>query len=92
METRIQKYKNYRAELIKQGAITVDMNDKPRTTTTALPLKEVMEEAGEEDPRNNYYRKLQRIRIIQISLLSLILISAIIGLIFFGIFAFNGGK
>lgn len=88
METRIQKYKNYRAELIKEGAVTFKKDDTPMTTT-ALPLKEVMAEASTNNALDAYYKKERRHRIIQLVLISALLIAIIIGLIIFGIYAWG---
>ena len=89
METRIQRHKNYRAELIKEGS-NVSIKEKPLTTTTALPIKEVIDMVEDDKKTRAYYSRQRNERIIKFSLLVLLLVVVIVGIIMFGIYAFGG--
>ena len=88
METRIQRHKNYRAELIKEG-IEVSMKEKPMTTTTALPIKEVIDMVDEDSKTAQIVKKQRRLKILKFTLLVLLLVGCVVGLIFFGIYAWR---
>ena len=89
METRIQRHKNYRAELIKQGSEKA-ISEKPRNTTTALPINDVMDVIHENESHNSFYKQQKRLRIIEFSLIVCILIAVVVGVIIFGLYAFRG--
>ena len=90
METRIQKHSNYRAELIKEGATTVDVNLKPASTTKTLPIQKVMDGLDEANKANeNYYKKQRHVRIMQYIIIVLIAVAVIVGVIMFGVYAFR---
>ena len=89
METRIQRHKNYRAELIKEGS-NVQIKEKPLTTTTALPIKEVIDMVEDDAKTRAYYKRQRNERVIKYILLILLLIAVIVGIIMFGIYAFGG--
>ena len=90
METRIQRHKKYRAELIKEGS-DVAMKEKPlMTTTTALPIKEVMDMVEDDKKNLSYYKKQRNMKVAKFVLLILLLIACIVGIIMFGIYAFGG--
>ena len=88
METRIQRHKNYRAELIKEG-IEVSMKEKPMTTTTALPIKEVIDMVDEDSKTAQIVKKQRRLKILKFTLLVLLLVGCVVGLILFGIYAWR---
>lgn len=88
METRIQRHKNYRAELIKEGSNVV-IKEKPMTTTTALPIKEVIDMVEDDKRTLAYYKRQRTEKIVKFILLILLLIACIVGLIMFGVYAFR---
>ena len=88
METRIQRHKNYRAELIKEGSNVV-IKEKPMTTTTALPIKEVIDMVEDDKRTLAYYKRQRTEKIVKYILLILLLIACIVGLIMFGVYAFR---
>ena len=90
METRIQRHKNYRAELIKEGS-NLEYKEKP-TTTTALPIKEVITMVDEDEKTLRFYKRQRNEKVIKYVLLVLLLIATIVGLILFYIYAFGGNK
>ena len=88
METRIQKYKNYRAALVKEGSATLKEDNTPKTTT-ALPLNEVMASSEVANTTDLYYKKQQRFRVIQFAATVLLFIAIVVALIIFGIYAWR---
>ena len=89
METRIQRHKNYRAELIKEGS-DVAIKEKPMNTTTALPIKEVITSMEDDDKALKFYKRKRNEKVLKYVLLVLFLIVCIVGLIIFGIYVFRG--
>ena len=89
METRIQRHKKYRAELIKEGS-DVAIKEKPMMTTTALPIKEVIDMVEDDKKNLAYYKRQRNERILKFVLLGLLLVACIVGIIMFGIYAFGG--
>lgn len=90
METRIQRHRKYRAELIKEGSNS-SIKEKPMmNTTTALPIKDVIDTTLEEEASRAFYKKKHTEKIIQFVLLVLLVVSLIVGIIVFGIYAFRG--
>ena len=90
METRIQRHKNYRAELIKEGS-EVSLKEKPLMTTTTLPIKDVIDMV--EDEKNlSYFKKKRNEKILWYILLVFVLVACVVGVIMFGIYAFGGNK
>ena len=89
METRIQRHKKYRAELIKEGS-SVTIKEKPMMTTTALPIKEVIDMVDDDKKNEAFYKRQRNERVAKFVLLILVLIACIVGLILFGIYAFGG--
>ena len=89
METRIQRHKKYRAELIKEGS-SVTIKEKPMMTTTALPIKEVIDMVDDDKKNEAFYKRQRNERVLKFVLLILLLIACIVGLILFGIYAFGG--
>lgn len=91
METRIQRHKNYRAELIKEGSNVV-IKEKPMNTTTALPIKEVISMVEDDKKTLAYYKRKRNEKVAWYILLVLLLIACVVGLIMFGVYAFRGNK
>ena len=89
METRIQRHKKYRAELIKEGS-EVTLKEKPLMTTTTLPIKDVIDTVEEDKNLTAYYKRKRNEKVIKYVLLVLLLIASVTGLIFLGILAFGG--
>ena len=89
METRIQRHKKYRAELIKEGS-DIYIKEKPMMTTTALPIKEVIDMVEDDKKSLAYYKRQRNERVIKYILLILLLIACVVGIIMFGIYAFGG--
>ena len=89
METRIQRYRKYRAELIKEGS-DVTLKEKPMMTTTALPIQEVIDMVEDDKKNLVFYRQQRNEKIFKYVLLVIFLIALIVGIIMFGIYAFRG--
>ena len=89
METRIQRYRKYRAELIKEGS-DVTLKEKPKMTTTALPIQEVIDMVEDDKKNLTFYRQQRNEKIFKYVLLVIFLIALIVGIIMFGIYAFRG--
>lgn len=89
METRIQRYRKYRAELIKEGS-DVTLKEKPMMTTTALPIQEVIDMVEDDKKNLAFYRQQRNEKILKYVLLVIFLIALIVGIIMFGIYAFRG--
>ena len=89
METRIQRYRKYRAELIKEGS-DVTLKEKPMMTTTALPIQEVIDMVEDDKKNFAFYRQQRNEKIFKYVLLVIFLIALIVGIIMFGIYAFRG--
>lgn len=77
--TRVQKYKNYRNSLIKEDAPVLEttisnsnINNKDKkfeTTTSTLPLDEVISAASEEKEEDVFIKRRKRNRFIKTALL-----------------------
>jgi len=89
METRVQRHKNYRAELIKEGS-NVTISEKPLGTTTALPIKEVIDTVEDDRASLAFYKKKRNEKVAKYVFLVIFLVICIIGLIMFGLYAFRG--
>ena len=89
METRIQRHKKYRAELIKEGS-EVSIKEKPLMTTTTLPIKDVIDMVEDDNKTIHYYKKKRIEKLFLYILLVLLLIACIVGVIILGIYAFGG--
>ena len=87
METRTEKYKNYRASLIKDGSQYY--SGKSRTTTATLPISEVINASQMEDEKINY-RGYKTKKTLIYALTIFLIIAVIAGIIVLGIFAFRG--
>ena len=89
METRIQRHKNYRAELIKEGS-EVSLKEKPLMTTTTLPIKDVIDMVEDDKKTLSYYKRKRNEKVLWYVLLVLLLITCVVGVIMLGIYAFGG--
>lgn len=89
METRIQRHKNYRAELIKEGS-EVSLKEKPLMTTTTLPIKDVIDMVEDDKKTLRYYKRKRNEKVLWYVLLVLLLITCVVGVIMLGIYAFGG--
>jgi len=89
METRIQRHKNYRAELIKEGS-EVSLKEKPLMTTTTLPIKDVIDMVEDDEKSLHYFKRKRNEKVIWYILLVLLLVACVVGLILLGILAFGG--
>ena len=91
METRIQRHKQYRAQLIKEGS-SKEIKEKPMTATTALPIKEVIDMVEDDKKNLAFYKRQRNEKVFKYTLLVLLLITCIVGIIIFGVYAFGGAK
>lgn len=87
METRVQKYKTYRASFVKQGATTYKQVDT--TSTQAIPLDQVMDQVEHKEITDDYYAKQRKLQKIKVILIALLVICVVVGLVLFGIYAFR---
>ena len=87
METRNDKYRDYRASLIKDGSQFY--SGKARTETRTLPISEVINKSDtvKESKQFNGYKAKQVVYYVAIILL---IIGVIAGIIVFGVYAFGG--
>ena len=87
METRVQKYKVYRASLIKNDSEQFVGGTKYETKT--LPLNEVMSGVM-DDSDAKYFKKKHDKKIALYALITLGALAVLAGIIILGIFAFGG--
>lgn len=96
LETRVEKYKEYRDSMIKEGAIDLDNADNqkalhdPNNSTTALPLEQVMGVVESDQKELAYYKKKKIKKVLLILIPCLIGAAIVAGLIIFGIIVFGG--
>jgi len=89
METRVQKYSKYRAQMISEGVAEADKtNITKRNNTNTLPLSTVMDTLGDEKSKE-YFEQMKRTQIIKIALIALAAVAVLAGVIIFGIYAFT---
>jgi len=88
METRIQKYKDYRSSFIKEGS--QNYNGQTRFTTSTLPLNEVMSTVSKDEKDEELIRKNKNLKILRYVIAITICVAIIVGVVFLGIFAFKG--
>ena len=86
MESRVAKYKEYRASMIKEGYDEVEISNKLETTT--LPLNEVMK-AQKEQVKSNEFKSLNMKKVVVTCLVVLVALAIITGIIVLGVFAFR---
>lgn len=98
--TRVQKYKNYRNSLIKEDAPVLEtpisnshINNKKgkkfETTTSTLPLDEVISATNEETEEDVFLKKRKRTRFIKNALLVFTIVVIVSLIVILGIFIFN---
>ncbi len=86
METRVEKYKDYRASFLKQGSENYVGKSKYETRT--IPIAQVMQKS-EDKSDIDYFKKKRNKRVIIYLIIGLIIVIAIAGLIVWGIVAFK---
>lgn len=95
MTTRIQKYKEYRTSIYKQGSISEETIQEyegkhlDTSPTMTLPLKEVMDTVEEDERKNNQRIRHEKIKTTKIIVTIAILTAVLVGIILFAIFAFG---
>ena len=93
-ETRVSRYKEYRASFIKEGAIPLetpeDVNEFDiNSTTSTLPISEVISAAQGEEAKNIKQRNEKRAKMIKIIVEVAIALVVITGLVVLGYFAWR---
>lgn len=88
METRVQKYKNYRGSLVKEGSKNYSTESKLFTTNT-LPLDEVMTAANKVDGDQLVLLKRKEFKI-KMAVLIVLALAIVVGIIVFACYAFKG--
>lgn len=87
METRVQRFKEYRGSLVKEGSDIIN-RDKKLYTTNTLPLDQVMTATNKAEEDALVLNKRREFKIkVAIVVASLVVIT--IGIIVFAVFAFR---
>jgi len=86
METRNDKYRDYRASLIKEGSQFY--SGKARTETRTLPISEVIDKNDTMEEINHFNGYKAKMVAIYVGII-LLIIGVIAGIIVFGIYAFK---
>ena len=86
METRNDKYRDYRASLIKEGRQFY--SGKARTETRTLPISEVINKTDTME-EINHFSGYKAKKVISFALIVLLIVAVIAGIIVFGVFAFK---
>lgn len=86
METRNEKYRDYRASLIKEGSQYY--SGKARTETRTLPISEVINKTDTME-EINHFSTYKAKKVLYFSLIVFAIIAVIAGIIVFGVFAFK---
>ena len=86
METRNDKYRDYRASLIKEGSQFY--TGKARTETRTLPISEVINKSDTME-EINHFNGYKAKKVALYVLIIIFIIAVIAGLIVFGIYAFK---
>ena len=86
METRNDKYRDYRASLIKEGSQFY--SGKARTETRTLPISEVINKTDTME-EINHFSGYKAKKVISFALIVLLIVVVIAGIIVFGVFAFK---
>ena len=96
--SRVQKYKDYRNSLIKEGSPVLETpkssrdtvtNDLEINTTSALPIEQVMSLMGDNNAEDVFLRKMNRLRILKIALIISGIVLVAVGIIIFGIIVWS---
>ena len=96
-ETRVNKYKEYRSQLIREGApkltanrISDDSSLSDTLNTQTLPINEVYDTINEDEREEEGLLKLEKKKmILKYSFLGVFLLLLTIGIVIFAIFAFK---
>ena len=86
METRNDKYRDYRASLIKEGSQFY--SGKARTETRTLPISEVINKTDSME-EINHFNGYKAKKVLYFALIVLGIVVVIAGIIVFGVFAFK---
>ena len=86
METRNDKYRDYRASLIKEGSQFY--SGKARTETRTLPISEVINKTDTME-EINHFSGYKAKKVISFALIVFLIVAVIAGIIVFGVFAFK---
>ncbi len=86
METRNDKYRDYRASLIKEGSQFY--TGKARTETRTLPISEVINKSDTME-EINHFNGYKAKKVALYVLIVLFILAVIAGIIVFGIYAFK---
>ena len=86
METRNDKYRDYRASLIKEGSQFY--SGKARTETRTLPISEVISKTDTME-EINHFNGYKAKKVLYFALIVLGIVVVIAGIIVFGVFAFK---
>ena len=93
-ETRVQRYKEYRNSFIKEGSIapnaeldseTIDV----RSTTSTLPISEVIDAVKEEEQKDVLLKKSKKKHLVSIIIRIAIAVVLLLGLAVLGYFAWR---
>ena len=101
--SRVQKFKEYRDSLIKEGAPDLKTpkssarngssnNSDNFDTTSTLPMDQVMESINQSEEEKAILRQRKNRTIIKYLLIGLAALAVIVALVIFGIIAFGGNK
>ena len=90
---RIERFKEYRNSLIKEGSVTLKKPDDEEKkvsstnyeTTSTLPIDEVIQNVSNEDREAIFIQKEKRRRILQIVITAAIVTVLIAGIIIFAV-------
>ena len=93
-ETRVSRYKEYRASFIKEGAIPLETPEVENevdinSTTSTLPIDEVINAVQTEKAINTKQRDEKRAKMIKIIIEISIALVVIAGLVVLGYFAWR---
>ena len=93
-ETRVQRYKEYRNSFIKEGSIapnaeldseTIDV----RSTTSTLPISEVIDAVKEEEQKDVLLKESKKKHLVSIIIRIAIAVVLLLGLAVLGYFAWR---
>ena len=93
-ETRVSRYQEYRASFIKEGAIPLESSEEEseldiNSTTSTLPIEQVINAAQSEEARNIKERNEKKAKMIKIIIEVSIALVVIAGLVVLGYFAWR---
>ena len=93
-ETRVSRYQEYRQSFIKEGAIPLETPDEETsldisTTTSTLPMGEVIKTVHDEESKISEANKIRRNHIIKLVVEITVAVLVIAGLVVLGIFAWR---